>query len=215
MTSRSRFAIVAAAFACAAMVPQNSLARGPEQSSNIRVINHFEYSGGTDIDFRGDRVYFMQRGLAADGRTWIVDISQDRPRVIGKVPCGGFQNDVATITHDVIALGNHWGACGAQPSHGVNLLDVSDPSTPMELGFSALPAGSHTLTKHPTKPLIYTSSSFNEQKMPSFVVDASDPKNPDTTPLDRQACHDISFHFSREAQLVSAQQARLRRRSGT
>lgn len=193
-------ALVAAVFATVVGLPPGSLARDPAQSSNVRVIAHVDYSGGTDIDFRGNRVYFMQQGVPTNGRVRVMDIASNKARLIGEFTCGGFQNDVAVVSKDVIAVGNHFGHCQAQPSSGVNLVDVSNPSSPSQLGFSAMPVGTHTLTKHPTKPFIYTSSSFNELR--SYVIDVSDPARPVTLPLpDMQACHDISFHLTKRVKL--------------
>ena len=131
------------------LVPHQSAgAQNAGMSPNVRLVTHIPYTSGTDIDFRGDRVYFAQSGAVTNGRVRILDVSR-RPRLIGEFMCGGNQNDVAAITEDIIALGSHWGHCGVQPSMGVNLLDVSDPENPRQLGFSTMPVGTHTLTKYP------------------------------------------------------------------
>lgn len=169
-------------------------------SKKVRLLAHIPYSSGTDLDFKGDRVFFMQSHTVTNGRVRIMDVGGDRPRLIGEFTCGGNQNDVAAITEDIIAIGSHWGSCMAQPNSGVNLLDVSDPENPQMLGFVPLPVGVHTLTKHPTKPLIYTSASFNE--VATFIIDVSNPLVPVTTPSDLQGCHDISFHFSKKQKLA-------------
>jgi hypothetical protein len=169
------------------------------QSRNVRVIAHVRYGDGADIDFSGNRVFFTQIGSSV-GSVRVMDISQNRPRVVGNFTCGGYQNDVAVVSSDVIALGSHFGYCMAQPSSGVNLLDVSDPSNPRQLGFAPIPYGSHTLTKHPTEPLIYTSSAIYELR--TWAIDVSNPSLPVAMPLDVPACHDISFHFSKRGKLA-------------
>ncbi|MGH2747431.1 MAG: LVIVD repeat-containing protein, partial [Actinomycetota bacterium] len=153
---------------------------------------------GTDIDFAGDRVFFTQSAAVTNGRLRVVEATGKKPKLLGEFVCGGNQNDVAAISNKVIALGSHWGSCMAQPASGVNLLDVSDPASPTQLGFVPLPVGVHTLTVHPTEPLIYTSSSIND---PTFIIDVSNPMVPIPMVTDLQTCHDISFHFSKRAKL--------------
>lgn len=169
------------------------------RSRNVTQVAHVSYNNGTDIDFRGNRVYFTQ-SATANGRVRVMDIARGKSEVIGDFACGGNQNDVSVIDDDVIALGSHWGVCGVQPASGVNLLDVSDPQNPQQLGFVPLPVGVHTLTKHPDEPLIYTSASFNQ--LPTFIIDVSDPLIPITTMTQLQGCHDISFHLTKRAQLA-------------
>jgi hypothetical protein len=192
--------LLAAGLVGPVLVPHQSA--GPQNarmSPNVRLVTHIPYTSGTDIDFRGDRVYFAQSGAVTNGRVRILDVSR-RPRLIGEFVCGGNQNDVAAITEDIIALGSHWGHCGVQPSMGVNLLDVSDPANPRQLGFSTMPVGTHTLTKYPGEPLIYTSSSLNQLR--HYIIDVSNPMVPITIPTNLQACHDISFHFSKRGKFA-------------
>ncbi|MFN2389757.1 MAG: LVIVD repeat-containing protein [Actinomycetota bacterium] len=166
----------------------------------VKVVSNIPYSGGTDIDFAGDRVFFTESAAVTNGTVRIVKASGKKPELLGEFTCGGNQNDVAAIDENTIALGSHWGTCGPQPGSGVNLLDVTDPTNPSHLGFVPLPYGVHTLTKHPKEPLIYTSASFNE--LPTVIIDVSDPAAPVTTPTTLQGCHDISFYLTKSEQLA-------------
>jgi hypothetical protein len=169
------------------------------QSRNVRVLEHIDYSSGTDISFAGDRVFFTQSGAVVGGRVRILDVSGAKPKLIGDFACGGNQNDVAAVTKDVIAVGSHWGTCGPQPGSGVNLLDVSDPKAPQHLGFAPLPVGTHTLTKHPTEPLIYASNSITD---PNFIIDISNPMAPIPIPSSVPTCHDITFRITKKEKLA-------------
>ncbi|HWC15283.1 MAG TPA: hypothetical protein VG929_11940 [Actinomycetota bacterium] len=168
--------------------------RGP-----LRLLTHVPYASGTDISFAGDRVFFTQSGAVTNGRVRIFDAKRAKPKLLGEFACGGNQNDVAALSQDIIAVGSHWGTCMAQPSSGINILDVSDPKNPQQLGFAVLPVGTHTLTVHPTEPLIYASNSIND---PNFVIDVSDPRVPIAIPTNMQTCHDITFHFTKTEKLA-------------
>ena len=172
---------------------------GAKPAGTLRVVDHISYPSGTDISFAGDRVFFMESAAVTGGRLRILDVSGAKPRLVGEMTCGGNQNDVAAITEDLIAVGSHWGSCGPQPSSGVNLIDVSNPDSPQQLGFAVLPAGTHTLTVHPTEPLIYASNSIND---PNFIIDISNPMAPIPIPTGLQTCHDITFHVTKKEQLA-------------
>lgn len=165
----------------------------------LRLLTHVPYGGGTDISFAGNRVFFTQSGAVTNGRVRIFEAKGAKPKLLGEFTCGGNQNDVAALSEDVIAVGSHWGTCMAQPSSGINLLDVSDPQNPKQLGFAVLPVGTHTLTVHPTEPLIYASNSIND---PNFVIDVSNPMAPIPIPTNAQTCHDITFHFTKKEKLA-------------
>lgn len=166
---------------------------------SLRVLAHVPYNSGTDISFAGNRAFFTQSGAVVNGKVRIFATNGTKPKLLGEFTCGGYQNDVAALSENIIAVGNHWGTCMAQPSSGINILDVRDPNNPQQLGFAALPAGSHTLTAHPTEPLIYASSSTTD---PNFVVDVSDPLKPLPIPTTMQGCHDITFRVTKMEQLA-------------
>ncbi|MDQ3916194.1 MAG: hypothetical protein M3323_12860 [Actinomycetota bacterium] len=166
---------------------------------SLRLLAHVPYSSGTDISFAGDRVFFTQSGAVTNGRVRIFDAKGAQPKLLGEFTCGGNQNDVAALSEDIIAVGSHWGTCMAQPASGVNILDVSDPANPRQLGFAVLPAGTHTLTVHPTEPLIYASNSISD---PNYVIDVSNPLAPVPIPTTAQTCHDITFRVTKAEQLA-------------
>jgi hypothetical protein len=192
-----RLGLAIALVAGLAALPAQSLsAKGVSQ--NFRTLLHVPYSAGSDISFAGDRVFMTERATGL-GRVRVFDASGAKPKMIGDFACGGDQNDVEAITEDLIAVGSHWGVCMGMPASGVTLVDVSDPASPLPLGFVVLPVGTHTLTKHPTEPLIYASNSITD---PNYVIDISNPNVPVALPTQNQTCHDITFRITKKEQLA-------------
>lgn len=190
--------ILAAVVLSSLFVPVRSLQAKPA-STKVRVLAHVDYRGGTDISFAGDRVFFTQSAAVTNGQVRTFDTSGAKPKLIGEFVCGGNQNDIAAIDENTIAIGSHWGSCGAQPSSGINILDVTDPNNPQPLGFAVLPVGTHTLTKHPTEPLVYASNSITD---PNFIIDVSNPLAPLPIPTTMRTCHDITFHLKGKEKLA-------------
>ena len=89
-----------------------------------------------------------------------------------------------------------------QPSYGINLLDVSNPTQPKQLGFWPVPDGTHTLTKHPTEPLIYTSDSGYLMDTRNHIIDVSDPASPRQVAIGGRSCHDITFRITKQEKLA-------------
>lgn len=195
---RSRSRLVVALVSMVVLALQQPVT-AKQSAPSLRLLTHVAYAGGTDISFAGDRAFLTQSGAVTNGRVRIFDTSTFEPKLIGDFACGGNQNDIAALSKNIIAVGSHWGTCMAQPSSGINLLDVSDPKNPKQLGFAALPVGTHTLTVHPTEPLIYASNSITD---PNFVIDVSNPMVPIPIATDMQTCHDITFHFTRKEKLA-------------
>lgn len=189
------FGLLALGLVAAGLQP----AAAKRQRGSLRLLAHAPYQSGTDIAFAGNRAFFTQSGAVTNGVVRIFDTKPAKPKLIGEFTCGGNQNDVAALSEDIIAVGSHWGTCMAQPSSGINLLDVSDPKSPQPLGFAVLPVGTHTLTVHPTEPLIYASNSISD---PNFVIDVSNPLAPIPIPTTNQTCHDITFHFTAKEKLA-------------
>ncbi|MFN2588650.1 MAG: LVIVD repeat-containing protein [Actinomycetota bacterium] len=197
LATHRRAALVAVVAVVLLLAAQGSLeAKG---QGRLRVLAHIPYGSGTDISFAGDRVFLTQSGAVTNGRVRIIDASSTKPKVLGDFACGGNQNDIAAISEDLIAVGSHWGSCGAQPSSGINLIDVSNPTNPQQLGFAILPVGTHTLTVHPSEPLIYASNSIVD---PNFIIDITNTNAPLPIPTNLQACHDITFHITKTEQLA-------------
>ncbi|MGH2759706.1 MAG: LVIVD repeat-containing protein [Actinomycetota bacterium] len=173
-------------------------------AANVRSVGHFAFPHGTDNAFHGRYVYAAQADSSegkspsrGDGGIHIIDISGATPRKVGFVRCSGYQNDVAVVKTGLIAVGAHHSSCGGIDGHaGVHLVDVRDPKRPRILGSVHLAGGTHTLTKVPGHPLIYSSPGGLGPPAEEWMIDVSDPNEPRVVGSfvpNQLGCHDISF----------------------
>lgn len=174
-----------------------------DQSDNVKHVANVPYTSGTDLAFKGDFVYAARQG--DEGGVSVVDVSGRRPKEISFISCPGTQNDVAVVKRGLIALGFYSGECGGSES-GIRLIDVSNPKRPKFLDSIGFPDGTHTLTVYPGKPLIYSSpGGLGENGGVEHIVDVSNPRRMkvvgEYTP-NTFGCHDVSFHFTKEAKLA-------------
>jgi hypothetical protein len=206
------------AAALALLAPTSVAAEDLDKSDNVELLYGFEYEGvndyfsaGTDLAFDGDFIYAPQHG--PNGKIHIFERNdepeedEDIYELRGTFPCAGTQNDVAVVESGILAVAYHSSRCGlrddgslASPGAGVSLHDVSDPANPRLLGAAhGLPGGTHTLTVHPTEPVIYASPGglANGQGIQQ-IIDVSDPTNPTvggTFFQNPAGCHDFTFLF--------------------
>jgi hypothetical protein len=163
------------------------------------------FKGGTDMAFDGNLIYAMQQGAA--GGVHIIKRTRKKAGhvKIGFVPCAGEQNDVEVIEPRLIAIGYHTSQCGVSGG-GVRLIDVTNPSRPRYLGSVSFSGGTHTLTKYPGKPLIYSSpDGLGNVQGVEQIIDVSDPMKPEVVASYENranACHDLTFHFTKENKLA-------------
>lgn len=171
--------------------------RAIEKTDNVKHITNIPYSGGSDITFQGDRVYFGQ--LGDEGGVRVLDASGKVPKEIAFIACPGSQNDVAVVKPGLLALGYHSGQCGSVPGAGVRLIDVKNPKKPRFLGSVELPGGSHTLTVYPGTDIIYSSPGGLPTNGGGVeqIIDVSNPYKPKVAatfkPPNPSGCHDITF----------------------
>ncbi|MDQ3982404.1 MAG: hypothetical protein M3271_06950 [Actinomycetota bacterium] len=214
-----------------ALLPAAPVTAEIDQSDNLKRTRSYVYEGtvyppeasddyfkgGTDMAFDGSRIYAMQQG--ADGGVHIFKRTRTKRGHVklGFVPCPGEQNDVEVIKRGLIAIGYHSSTCGVTGG-GIRLINVSDPQLPKYLGSVSFPVGSHTLTKYPGKPLIYSSpNGLGSVRGTEQIIDVSNPDKPEiVASYDNRAnsCHDLTFHFDAEQKLAFCP-ARPVRRSGT
>jgi hypothetical protein len=208
-----RWCALAIGLALLAASPLQASAAQVDKSDNVKLVAHFPYSnesggffdGGTDIDFSGKYVYAMQQG--ANGGVHVIDASGPTPKKLAFITCPGEQNDVAVVKPGLIAIGYHSSTCAGALGGGITLVDVSDPKRPKFLSSLPIPTGgTHTLTVYPGKPIIYSSpNGLGNVRGKETIVDVSNPKKPeiaatyDNTP---SACHDLTFHFSKDKKLA-------------
>lgn len=217
-TTTRGFLAAAVAALVVALVPAPVTAE-IDQSDNVKRVRSYVYEGvvyppqggddyfkgGTDMAFFGRFIYAMQQG--ADGGVHIFKrTGTKRGHVkVGFVPCPGEQNDVEVIKRGLIAIGYHTSQCGVTGG-GIRLIDVSRPRKPVYLGSVTFPVGSHTLTKYPGKPLIYSSpNGLGSTNGTETIIDVSDPKKPEiaATYANRaNSCHDLTFYFDADKKLA-------------
>ncbi|MGH2650855.1 MAG: LVIVD repeat-containing protein [Actinomycetota bacterium] len=173
--------------------PASARLAGPLEGAELTLLQTFEYTGGTDLAFRGKYVYAGVLGGA--GGVVILEIVGGVPKKVGFIPCPGSQNDVAVVKPGLLALGFHGGGCAGLMYGGIRLIDVKDPAHPRMLGTVQIPGGTHTLTAYPGEPIIY--SNAGGLGGPETIIDVSNPKAPEvvgeyvTNPA---GCHDVTFH---------------------
>lgn len=190
-----------------------------DKSDGVTLVDEFAYdgiddlfSGGTDLAFEGDAIYAGQFGDA--GGIHIFDGSGAKVRKVGFFDCPGTQNDVAVVEPGLIAMGFHSG--GQQGSDceeeggGIRLIDVSDPSNPVERGtILDIPGGTHTLKVHPEEPVIYASPGGfatngggpTQDGGVQQIIDVSDPDDPVVRgqyQANANGCHDVYFSITEE-----------------
>jgi hypothetical protein len=181
----------------------------PDASDNVSLVYEYAYDGvvgsgstpyfsaGTDLAFDGAFVYAPQQGDF--GKIRIFERLDDEEAaeagepfaLRGEIPCAGTQNDVAVVQPGLIAVAYHTARCGTGATaagRGLSLFDVSDPANPVKLsevhGLSPElpgnnPGGTHTLTVHPEKPVIYASpGGIANGDGYQEIIDVSDPASP-------------------------------------
>lgn len=85
-----------------------------------------------------------------------------KPKMVASLPCTGGQGFLQ-ISHDnktlIVGEGvSHDGSpCMPPGEKGFYTIDIRDPSNPKPVGFGHVERGGHTLTAHPTKPILYVS----------------------------------------------------------
>jgi hypothetical protein len=168
------------------------------------------FRAGTDLAFDGDIIIAPQQGPAEDtGKIHLYERLRDEDEITanggdefvlrGTIPCfGAGQNDVASFAPGIVAVAYHGGACGegAENEQGVSLHDITDPTAPVRIGgVTGLPAGTHTLTVHPSEPIVYASpGGIANGGGTQQIIDFSDVDAPvvATFQPNQTGCHDFS-----------------------
>ena len=105
-----------------------------------------------------------------EGGIQIVDISSpDNPHVVGNYGAGAY------VTQDVVAFEGSTYACFTAQNNGLIIVDVSDPSNPVEV--KILPEV-HSVRLHLNYPMLYV---VGEEDTPLKAVDLTDPNDPIVT----------------------------------
>ncbi len=228
--ARRTMAVTAVALSLSLLMgPGFVQAAGPDdvKSDNITEIGRAvidrgggEKADGSDLAFQGKLVI-----AGSYSGTAIFKIINKAPFVeqIGFHSCPGGQGDVSVYKNLVFVSLNGpqsadaLGCADAQDSAGkagVRILDISDPTSPRQIGFVELPCGSHTHTIYPVGRDVFiynesyplgvpsdTCSPVSHRKVPIVKVPLSDPSkaeivnNLDVSP--EIGCHDVTI-FAQE-----------------
>ncbi|MEX2554200.1 MAG: hypothetical protein WEB06_01050 [Actinomycetota bacterium] len=174
-----------------------------ETTGDGRLIASIAFPGGTDLDFSGT-LAFVGSYDGTDGGLRIFDIADPRrPRLIGRFPCSGNQNDVG-VYRTTVVMGMHSSGstpgCTPVDEGGLRIIDVTDPTRPTQTAFVKIgPAGTHTLTIVGDTGYVYANPGglgTSPDEFPTTIVDIRDPSNPKIvgtwTPPQSLGCHDIN-----------------------
>lgn len=184
----------------------------------VKVVASIPFKGGTDLAFSGDYAFIgsldggrMRDG--GDGGLYVVKIDGDEPRLVGKLGCPGYQNDVG-VWRNTVVMGMHQhqprAGCGSTAFGGLRLVDVSDATNPRQTAFLRIPPnGTHTLTVVGDTGFVYSNpggqvpawaleSGRPPAPSPIAIVDIRDQKAPRIVgafaPPDSYGCHDIAVN---------------------
>ena len=224
------FAALATALVISSGAPQAAADPRAEEPApaGISLEQRFKYEGGTDLDFRGNIVYAGVEGSKGGvgiyrigkGTVTKCDSKAGKPcplasrsdrrgggslKKIGFVSCPGSQNDVLSVSKNILALAYHESQCTKKKA-GVALFNVKNPTRPKLLSDVALPGGTHTISLYPGKPIIYASPGglLNGGGVEQ-ILDISNPKKikvAATFKPNEAGCHDITWLFKKEEKLA-------------
>ncbi|MDQ3935405.1 MAG: hypothetical protein M3340_12335 [Actinomycetota bacterium] len=145
--------------------------------ANVPIDPGTQGNAGSDLELHGNHAFV---GSYGEGVT-IVDISNPlQPKRVGRFDCPGGQNDIQLSPDGkILALAIETTANKCHPGdEGTAILDVSDPTKPMELawiGQDELEDGSHNNTLD--WPYLYVDQYINTYSELE-IFDLSDPRNP-------------------------------------
>jgi hypothetical protein len=136
------------------------------------------------------------------GTLRIIDVTRpERPRLISKLNCGGYQGNVQlSPDKKTLVLGLDEPSstpCMPAGAMGFVTIDISNLRKPRAVGYAEIERGSHSLAVHPKKPFVYNADGFPEVPGEMQVWSIDDPARPKlVTTLDTgvHSPHDLSFN---------------------
>ncbi|MDP9069668.1 MAG: hypothetical protein M3N53_15195 [Actinomycetota bacterium] len=178
-------------------------ARPPGVGEGLKPIAMIPFENGTHLEVT--TIKGRDYAFATDvdpGSLRVIDVTvPQKPRVVAKLRCGGFQGNVQ-ISHDKKTLligldAPSKGGCMPVGQMGFVTIDISKPSKPRPVGYATIERGSHSLATHPSKPYVYNGEGFPETSGEMQVWSIADPARPKlVTTLDTGAHspHDLAFN---------------------
>lgn len=200
-------AVAAAPAGARLLEPARSASSGMEPAAEV------SYSDGmhlvvTRIDGH-DYAIASSASLGDPGHAGIrfFDVSRPAaPKLVASLPCVGSQGFLQ-ISHDgkTLLVGEgvaHDGSpCMPPGEKGFYTIDIRDPRHPKPLGYASADRGGHTLTTHPTKPIVYLSYGdvFGTTGPAAFevwsIANPAKPKHLATVPVTGyHGPHDFAFN---------------------
>lgn len=168
MGSGRRIAALLSLLLLAAAAPASGTPQRPGAGKGMSPAATVEYPGGMHlmVSRANGRDYAFASSNdpgSGSGAIRVFDVtSPARPKLVASIPCGGNQAFLQ-ISHDgkTLLVGEdapHPGSpCMPAQGLGFYTIDISDPRSPRTLGHALVERGGHTLTAHPTKPIVYVS----------------------------------------------------------
>jgi len=188
------------------------------EGRNMKIIANVGYSSGSDMEFATikGRDYAFTGSFAPvedGGGLHVIDITNPaKPKEVAWLKCSVYQSDIQ-ISHDqktvIMAADSAGGpdSCLMIGKKGFMTVDISNPKKPKPLGVAEIARGSHNVTAHPKKPIIYNSDSdLGNVRGTIEIWSIKDPKKPklvNTAMAAGSSPHDISFN-SKGTQAVTA-----------
>ena len=185
---------------------------------NMKIVANIAYASGSDMEFATikGRDYAFAGSFASvkeGGGLHVIDITNPaKPKEVAWLKCAVYQSDIQ-ISHDkktVIMGADTAGgpdSCLMSGKTGFLTVDISNPTKPKAVGVAEIPRGSHNVTAHPTKPLVYNSDSdVGNTRGEIQIWSIANPKKPklvNTVQAVGHSPHDISFN-SKGTQAVTA-----------
>lgn len=139
------------------------------QGEGMKPVASSEYQDGMHLTVTRiagrDYLFTSAASLSAVDRAGIrvLDVTDPaKPRLVAAVPCAGGQAFLQ-VSHDrktlIVAEGaRHEGDICMPPGEmGFFTIDITNPRRPRPLAWASVPRSGHTVTAHPTKPILYVS----------------------------------------------------------
>jgi hypothetical protein len=188
------------------------------EGKNMEIIANIGYASGSDMEFATikGRDYAFAGSFASTkdgGGLHIIDITNpEKVKEVAWLKCAVYQSDIQ-ISHDqktvIMAADSAGGpdSCLMVGKKGFMTVDISNPKKPKAIGIAEIPRGSHNVTAHPKKPIIYNSDSDVGNPRGEIqiwsIANPAKPKLLNTAMAVGHSPHDISFN-SKGTQAVTA-----------
>ena len=208
--------LIAGAIAPAGAARKNAPLKG--EGRNMKIVANIGYAGGSDMEFatiKGRDYAFTGSfaPIADGGGLHVIDVTNPaKPNEVAWLKCSVYQSDIQISADQktlIMAADSAGGpeSCLMTGKKGFMTVDISNPKKPKAIGVAEIARGSHNITAHPTKPIVYNSDSDLGNARGNIeiwsIANPAKPKLVNTAPVVATAPHDVSFN-SKGTQAVTA-----------